>query len=94
MRYHLFQKVFGKMVKVKETSFLLSKCLVSIAHHCIFLGTCRIILSSSMYVYSQELLRVLAPSFENNGQVDNEVWKSAEQPKGGSKAAAGKARLG
>ena len=23
-----------------------------------------------------ELLRVLAPSFENNGQVDNEVWKS------------------
>ena len=35
MRYHLFQKVFGKMVKIKETSFLLCKCLVSIAHHCI-----------------------------------------------------------
>ena len=35
MRYHLFQKFFGKMVKIKETSFLLSKCLVSIAHHCI-----------------------------------------------------------
>ena len=34
MRYHLFQKVFEKMVKIKETSFLLSKCLVSIAHHC------------------------------------------------------------
>ena len=34
MRYHLFQKFFGKMVKMKETSFLLSKCLVSIAHHC------------------------------------------------------------
>ena len=48
-----------------------------------------------MYVYSQELLRVLAPSFENNGQVDNEVWKSAELPKGGSKAAARRrARLG
>ena len=34
MRYHLFQKFFGKMVKIKETSFLLNKCLVSIAHHC------------------------------------------------------------
>ena len=34
MRYHLFQKFFEKMVKIKETSFLLSKCLVSIAHHC------------------------------------------------------------
>ena len=34
MRYHLFQKVFGKMVKIKETSFILSKCLVSIARHC------------------------------------------------------------
>ena len=34
MRYHLFQKVFGKMVKIKETSFFLSKCLVSIARHC------------------------------------------------------------
>ena len=34
MRYHLFQKFFGKMVKIKETSFLLIKCLVSIAHHC------------------------------------------------------------
>ena len=27
-----------------------------------------------------ELLRVLAPSFENNGQVDNEVWKSDSGP--------------
>ena len=34
MRYHLFQKFFGKMVKIKETSFLLSKCLVSITRHC------------------------------------------------------------
>ena len=34
MRYHLFQKFFEKVVKIKETSFLLSKCLVSIAHHC------------------------------------------------------------
>merc|ERR1711928_93648 len=36
MRYHLFQKLFGKMVNIKETSFLLSKCLVSITHHCKF----------------------------------------------------------
>ena len=34
MRYHLFQKFFEKVVKIKGTSFLLSKCLVSIAHHC------------------------------------------------------------
>ena len=34
MKYHLFQKFFEKVVKIKETSFLLSKCLVSIAHHC------------------------------------------------------------
>ena len=25
MRYHLFQKFFGKMVKIKETSFLSAK---------------------------------------------------------------------
>ena len=34
MRYHLFQKFFGKMVKIKETSFLFIKCLVSIGQHC------------------------------------------------------------
>ena len=34
MKYHLFQKVFKKMVKIKETSFLSSKCLVSVARHC------------------------------------------------------------
>ena len=34
MRYHLFQKLYGKMFKIKEMSLLLSKCLVSIAHHC------------------------------------------------------------
>ena len=26
MRYHLFQKFFGKMVKIKETSFLAMLC--------------------------------------------------------------------
>ena len=35
IRYHLFKTFFGKMVEIKETSFLISKCLVSIAHHCI-----------------------------------------------------------
>ena len=34
MRYHLFQQFFEKVVKIKETLFLLSKCLVSIARHC------------------------------------------------------------
>ena len=34
MRYHLFQKFFGKMVEIKKTAFLLSKCLVSIGQHC------------------------------------------------------------
>ena len=29
------QKIFEKVVKIKETSFLLSKCLVSIGQHCI-----------------------------------------------------------
>ena len=34
MKYHLFQKFFEKVVKIKETSFLLSKCLVSIGQDC------------------------------------------------------------
>ena len=34
MRYHLFQKFFVKMAKIKEMSFLLSKCLISIGQHC------------------------------------------------------------
>ena len=34
MRYNFFQKFFGMKVEIKETYFLLSKCLVSIAHHC------------------------------------------------------------
>ena len=34
MRYHLFQKIFEKVVKIKKTSFLLNKCLVSIGQHC------------------------------------------------------------
>ena len=34
MRYHLFKKFFEKVVKIKEMSFLLSKCKNSIAHHC------------------------------------------------------------
>ena len=33
MKYNLFQKSFGKLVKIKQTSFLLlSKCLA--AQHC------------------------------------------------------------
>ena len=33
MRYHLFKKLIENVIKIKETSFLLSKCLVSIARH-------------------------------------------------------------
>ena len=35
MRYHLFQKFFGKMVKIKETSLLSQPCWFSIDNHCI-----------------------------------------------------------
>ena len=38
MRYHLFQKFFEKVIRIKETSFLLSKCLVSIAHHYMYIS--------------------------------------------------------
>ena len=37
MRYHLFQKFCGKMVKIKETSFLSTRgrfVLLSIVAHC------------------------------------------------------------
>ena len=36
MRYHLFQKFLEKVVKIKETSFRLSKCWIHFAQHCIF----------------------------------------------------------
>ena len=57
MRYHLFQKIFEEVVKIKETSFLLSKCLISIAHNCIskfifLLYSCKII-STTLEVTSQ-----------------------------------------
>ena len=35
MRYHLFQKFFGKMVKIKETSFLSTRGAVCFALNCI-----------------------------------------------------------
>ena len=34
MRYHLFQKFFGKMVKIKETSLLSAKKSSFSASHC------------------------------------------------------------
>ena len=36
MRYHLFQKFCGKMVKIKETSFLSTRGAVCFALNCIF----------------------------------------------------------
>ena len=39
MRYHLFQKFFGKMVKIKEASFLSAEKSSFSASHCmLFLG--------------------------------------------------------
>ena len=34
MRYHLFQKFFGKMVKIKETSFLSTRGVLIKCRHC------------------------------------------------------------
>ena len=36
MRYHLFQKFFGKMVKIKEMSFLSTKGMGLMFGNCIF----------------------------------------------------------
>ena len=36
MRYHLFQKFCGKMVKIKETSFLSTRGAVCFALNCTF----------------------------------------------------------
>ena len=35
MRYHLFQKFFGKMVKIKETSFLSIRGIILMFGNCI-----------------------------------------------------------
>ena len=37
MRYHLFQKFCGKMVKIKETSFLSTRGAVCFALNCILI---------------------------------------------------------
>ena len=34
MRYHLFQKFFGKMIKIKETSFLSTRGMILIFGNC------------------------------------------------------------
>ena len=34
MRYHLFQKFFGKMVKIKETSFLSTRGIILMFGNC------------------------------------------------------------
>ena len=36
-KHSLFQKFFGKVFKINQTSFLLSKCLFSFEHHCTLL---------------------------------------------------------
>ena len=47
MRYHLFQKFFGKMVKIKETSFLSTRGIILMFGNCrrIYMGRkCKILL--------------------------------------------------
>ena len=36
MRYHLFQKFFGKMVKIKETSFLSTRGIILMFGNCMW----------------------------------------------------------
>ena len=60
MRYHLFLTIFGKVVKIKQTSFLLRKRLVSIAHHCKIMYSC----------YRQRLIELCQKkSKEHNGWI-------------------------
>ena len=61
MRYHLFQKFFGEGVEIKQTSFLISKCLFSITHHCT---------RGTNWNTSNS-----APSHKPTCQVQAEVWK-------------------
>ena len=39
MRYHLFQKFFGKMVKIKQTSFLSTSGMILMFGNCIWSAT-------------------------------------------------------
>ena len=41
MRYHLFQKFFGKMVKIKETSFLSTRGMYLSCHGCTYVHLLR-----------------------------------------------------
>ena len=41
MRYHLLQKFFGKMVKIKETSFLFTRGMTLMFGNCIYIYSLR-----------------------------------------------------
>ena len=38
MRYHLFQKFFGKMVRIKEASFLSTRGMTLMFGNCMYKG--------------------------------------------------------
>ena len=42
MRYHLFQKFFGKVVKIKETSFLSTWGMILVFGNCTYTYVCKI----------------------------------------------------
>ena len=67
MRYHLFQKFFGKMVKIKETSFLSAKKSSFSASHCM---VCNITYQSWIDEGVDGSVRESIKKFEN-GSVDN-----------------------
>ena len=46
MRYHLFQKFFGKMVEIKEMSFPFTRGMI------LMFGNCRLICTLSFSIYS------------------------------------------
>ena len=55
MRYHLFQKFFGKMVKIKETSFLSTRGMTLMFGNCIF--QVQAVLSSKRLIGRLDLLK-------------------------------------
>ena len=77
MRYHLFQKFFGKMVKIKETSFLSTRGMTLMFGNCMpfrayfpsFLGLALITPLLSIAQYSPNL------AFDTSLQIFlNSIW--------------------
>ena len=63
MRYHLFQKFFGKMVKIKETSFLSIRGMYLSCHGCMP-GTCNAI----FWTFSSNIIAVYSSLSQADAQ--------------------------